>query len=332
MHKGFIMLFSAMFILTACSDDDDQNPNPNPGPESLTATIADDARFTTLVDALQRTGLDMTLDGNGTFTVFAPTNDAFAAALTALQLQDLDALENALGTDGLRNVLLYHVLGAEVRAADVATGYVSTAASNDDGDPLSAYIEVSSVVTLNGTAEVRETDIVASNGVAHVIDAVILPISIYELVALNANYTSLVTALGVADGDIDSVLTATGTNYTLFAPDNGAFDDLIAAIPDVNDLNELVAALGTDGLATVLLYHATSGIVLSSDLPNLSSNTVPSLASDGMGGFFTFDLDLGTEVRIIDGSSTTDPSTLTETDIIGTNGAIHFMDAVILPE
>lgn len=333
LNKGMALLMSAALLSTACSDDDDQNTTTPTGPESLTTTLADDARFTILVDALQRTGLDATLDGNGTYTVFAPTNDAFAAALNELQLADLDALESTLGTDGLRNVLLYHVLGSEVAAADVSTGYISTSATNDDGDPLSAHIEAGAAVFLNGTAEVVETDINASNGIAHVINGVMLPLSITELVALNMNYSNLVTALGVADGDLDSVLAAPGTNYTVFAPDNDAFAAVIAATPGVNDLNDLVNALGTDGLATVLLYHVTNGIVLAADLPNLSSNTVTTLAADGNGGFFTFDLDLGAnDVQIIDGSADTDDATVVETDIIATNGAIHLIDAVILPE
>lgn len=331
--KGIAVLLSALFLTTACSDDDDQNnTSTNPSPSSLTATLADDARFSTLVDALERTGLDENLDGNGTYTVFAPTNDAFAGALTDLQLQDLDELENALGTDGLRNVLLYHVLGSKVVAADVSTGYLATAGTNEDGDPLSAYISVGMDVMLNGSAKVEETDIMASNGVAHVINAVILPLSVAELASVNPNYSTLVTALGAADGSLDSVLTAPGA-YTVFAPDNDAFVDLINALPDVNDLNELVAALGTDGLANVLLYHVAGGIILSTDIPNLSSNTVPSLAGDGNGGFFSFDLDIGaSEIKIIDGSTTTDPATIEAADIIGTNGVIHGISAVILPE
>lgn len=329
--KGFVVLFSALFLITSCSDDDDQNTTTtDPGPASLTATLAADARFTILVDALQRTGLDATLDASGTYTVFAPTNTAFAAALDELELDDLDALEAALGMDALRNVLLYHVLGAKVMAADVSTGYVSTLATNDDDDALSAYIEVAGMVKLNGVSEVEETDIMASNGVAHVIKAVILPMSITDLIAVNSNYSSLVTALTVADGSLDSVLSV-GGDFTVFAPDNGAFDDVVAATPNVNDLNELVAALGTDGLATVLLYHVTNGVILAGDLPNLSSNTVSTLAVDAGGTSLTWDLNLGTEVSITDGSMATDDAVVTEVDIVATNGAIHFIDAVLLP-
>jgi len=330
--KKSALLLAGALILSSCSEDDDQTTNPVAGPQSLTTIIADDARFTVLVDALERTGLDATLDGAGTFTVFAPTDMAFTNALTALGYADLDALEAGLGTDGLKNVLLYHVLGAKVPSADVSTGYVSTAAMNADGDALSLYISTMNGVQINGSATVRETDINASNGVAHVIDAVILPLSMYELISVNPEYSSLDAALMVADGSLDSVLTNMG-DFTLFAPDNAAFQAVIDATPGVNDLNDLVNALGTDGLATVLLYHVTNGIILSADLPNLSSNTVNTLATDAGGSSFTFDLDIGTEsIRILDGNSDTDPSTIVEVDVVGTNGALHFINAVILPQ
>lgn len=332
-RKAALLMMGAALVLSSCSEDDDQTTNPTePGPQSLTATLSADARFSVLVDALQRTGLDANLDAGGSYTVFAPTDAAFTDALNALGYADLDALEAGLTTAGLRNVLLYHVLGAEVRAADVSTGYVSSAATNEDGDALSFYIEAGAEVILNGGATVRETDIEASNGVAHVIDAFILPLSIYELLSLNDNYSSLDAALQAADGDLDATLSGAGA-FTLFAPDNAAFQAVIDATPGVSNLTDLVNALGTDGLANVLLYHVTSGIILSEDLPNLSSNTVTTLASDGMGGNFTFDLDLGAnETLIIDNNSDTDDAVIVATDVVGTNGAIHFINAVILPE
>lgn len=315
-------------FLTSCSDDDDNDQNPEPGPKSLTATIADDNRFTTLVDALQRTGLDQTLDEAGTYTVFAPTNDAFGNALTALGYNSLDELETALTTAGLRNVLLYHVLGAEVMAADVSTGYASTAATNGDGDALSLFINTSAGVVINDAATVRETDITATNGVAHVIDAVILPLSVAGLASVNPNYSSLVAALGAADGGLDAILAGDAAQYTVFAPNNAAFDAVIAATPGVNDLNGLVAALGTDVLATVLLYHVVDGTVLAGDL---SAGPVPTLASDGMGGNLSITVNIGADVTITDGNSDSPDATVTATDFVGTNGAVHAINGVLLP-
>ena len=317
-----------MFILTSCSDDDEVQPAPT-GPKTLTATIAADARFTILVDALTRTGLDATLDAAGTYTVFAPTNEAFGILLADLQLADLDALEAALTTSGLANVLLYHVLGTEAKAADVSTGYYSTASANSAGNGLSLYASVGTSVVLNDVATVTETDINASNGVAHVINRVILPLSVHGLVALNSEYSSLGTALSLADGNLDEVLAGDAGRYTVFAPNNAAFDTIVSLL-SFNDLADLVAAIGTDGLANVLLYHVISGDVLAGDL---STGAVTTLATTSMGANLDFIVNVSaTGVSIIDNNTATSDATVTGTNVIGTNGALHFVNAVLLPE
>ena len=317
-----------MFILTGCSDDDDDQPTPA-APKTLTETVAGDARFSILVDALTRTGLDATLDAEGTYTVFAPTDDAFTALLGDLQLADLDALEGALTTAGLRDVLLYHVLGVTAKASDISTGYYSTASVNAAGNNLSLYAAVGSDVVLNDVATVKQTNITASNGVAHVIDAVILPLSVHGLVALNSDYSSLGAALSLADGNLDEVLAGDAARYTVFAPNNAAFTALIDATPNVSDLAELVAALGTDGLAQVLLYHVVAGDILSGDLSTGNVNTL----ADNMGTPFTFFVNVNsTGVSIIDNNNDSDDANVTGTDVIGTNGALHFLDGVLLPE
>lgn len=329
LFSSLLLAFSSMFILTGCSDDDDDSPAPVESPKTLAATVSADARFSILVDALTRTGLDATLDAEGTYTVFAPTNEAFTTLLGDLQLADLDALEAELTTAGLRNVLLYHVLGVTARASDVATGYYNTAAANSEGNNLSLYASVGTEVMLNGVATVRETDITASNGVAHVIDAVILPLSVHGLLALNSDYTSLGAALSLADGNLDDVLAGDAGRYTVFAPNNAAFDSLVAATPGVNNLAELVSALGTDVLANVLLYHVVSGDVLAADL---STGSVTTLATDMGGANLDFFVNIsGSNVNIIDNNSTTSDASVTGTDVIGTNGAVHFINAVLLP-
>ena len=132
--KTLMFIGAIAFSLTACEDENDNNTS-DMDPQEKMETIADLAvgtpRFSILVDALTRTNLvSVVADKNADLTVFAPNNDAFTDALAALGLADLDALEAALGTDGLRNVLLYHVLGAEVKAMSVTTGYAMTQATN----------------------------------------------------------------------------------------------------------------------------------------------------------------------------------------------------------
>jgi len=329
LFKAFFLSF-AVALFTGCSDDDDDNNNnPQPTP-TLAALVADDDRFTILLDALQRTGLDATLDAEGEYTVFAPTNEAFGDLLGELQLADLDAVVNAVGLDGLENILLYHVLGAEVRAADVSTGYITTLAVNGNGNNLSAYVNTSNNVMLNNRAMVSETDLVASNGVAHVINQVILPLNVFELVEVNPVYSSLESALILADGDLDVVLSDDDNDYTLFAPGNTAFDTLVANTPNVNNLGELVAALGTDVLSTVLLYHVVPGEVRSGDL---QIGAVTTAASDGAGGNLQFNVNInGSDVRISDLSPDTEDADVTLVDVTGTNGVVHGINAVLLPQ
>lgn len=124
--------------------------------------------FTTLAAALGAADLVSTLEGEGPFTVFAPTDEAFAALPEGL----LDALLLPENVAVLQSILTYHVVSGEVFAADVTTGDVTTV----EGSTF--MVDTSEGVVINGTANVTATDIVASNGVIHVIDAVIVPASV----------------------------------------------------------------------------------------------------------------------------------------------------------
>jgi uncharacterized surface protein with fasciclin (FAS1) repeats len=131
---------------------------------TIVEIAASDPNFSTLVAAVDAAGLVETLNGAGPFTVFAPTNDAFAALPPGV----LDALLLPENKDLLVKILTYHVVPGTVMAADVTAGEVATV----EGQNIT--IATDGGVTVNGAA-VLQTDIVASNGVIHVIDAVLLP-------------------------------------------------------------------------------------------------------------------------------------------------------------
>jgi uncharacterized surface protein with fasciclin (FAS1) repeats len=120
--------------------------------------------FSTLAAAVTAAGLVDTLKGEGPFTVFAPTDDAFAALPAGV----LDALLLPENKDALTKILTYHAVAGEVMAADVTDGDVPTV----EGQSITLSTE--NGVTVNG-ANVIQADVVASNGVIHVIDAVLLP-------------------------------------------------------------------------------------------------------------------------------------------------------------
>ena len=315
------LLVASTMLFSSCEEETTPTPPGEPELQTIAATATANGNFTILLDALTRTGLDAVMaDPNMNLTVFAPTDAAFAALLTELNLQDLDAVEMALGNDGLKNVLLYHVLDGKVTSNMVETGYVSSKGMNGTMDPLSIYISTMTGVRLNDRAKVDIPDVMASNGVIHAIDKVILPMSVYQLLEVNPEYATLTAALGIADGGLDGLLSdpASGPN-TLFAPDETAFGDLLTEL-SIADVPALVAALGTDGLADVLTYHVVAGNVNSDEVPAGDVGTV-----NGE----TLNIDLSNGVVITDQRMRA--STVDGFDIQGVNGVIHSINTVILP-
>ncbi len=300
-----MLLVALTFSFVSCEEAEENNDVPNT--EKTVAQIAaDDEQFSTLVSALSRVDLVSVLEGTGPFTVFAPTNAAFEALGVDL---------STLSDEALKEILLYHVfVGQGIAAADIAEGqtYLGTAAATGpNGTNLSILVEkTGNSVKINGGVNVTATDITGNNGIIHVVDKVITPLNIVEHAAANSNFSELVSALGAASGDLVNVLSGDGP-FTVFAPLNSAF----GAISDV------VAGLSADQLAKVLTYHVASGNVRSDAL------------SDGMmvttvnGEQFT--INLGDTVTITDAQGNT--STVVLTDVQGTNGVIHAIDTVVLP-
>ena len=146
--------------------------------QDMPATVVDIAvgsdAHTTLVAAVLEADLAGTLSSEGPFTVFAPTDDAFGAALEALNISAADLL----ASDGLAGILTYHVVAGNLMAADVIAaveaGNGTAMVETVNGAEVTVTIE-DGMVVLDGTAKVAAADLAAGNGVVHVIDAVILP-------------------------------------------------------------------------------------------------------------------------------------------------------------
>ncbi len=173
------LLAVLVLVVAACSSDDDADETTTTTAAATTTTeameeemmdetvvdIAINNGFNTLVAAVQAAGLVDTLSGEGPFTVFAPTDEAFAA----LPEGTLDAL--LADPEALAEILTYHVVSGKVLAADVVG---LTSATSVQGSDIAIEV-VDGGVVLNGSANVVTTDVEASNGVVHIIDAVILP-------------------------------------------------------------------------------------------------------------------------------------------------------------
>jgi transforming growth factor-beta-induced protein len=269
--------------------------------------------FTTLAQLLTDAGLVETLKGEGPFTVFAPTDEAFAA----VPAETLEAL--AADKDALVKVLTYHVVPGKVMAADVATGDVATV----EGSTV-ALVAEGGKVTVNG-ANVVTADVEASNGVIHVIDAVILPegleigaaeemteeeaapaTDIVDTAVAAGNFTTLATALQAA-GLVDA-LKGEGP-FTVFAPTDEAF----AKVP----ADQLAALLADPAaLAKVLTYHVVSGKVMAADV---TAGEVPTLEGQNI------------TISIEGGNVKVNDANVIATDMLASNGVIHVIDSVILP-
>jgi uncharacterized surface protein with fasciclin (FAS1) repeats len=272
---------------------------------SIAEIAAADPNFSTLVAALNAAGLTETLAGEGNFTVFAPTNDAFAA----LPEGTLDALL-ADPQGMLTNILLYHVVGSEARAADVVN---MSGVETLNGQAVAITVE-DGVVKLNDLATVVSTDIEASNGIIHVIDSVLVPpasesSTIADVVASNEDFSTLLAALEAAG--LTETLAGAG-DFTVFAPTNEAF----AALP-AGTLDTLLAD-PQGQLSQILLYHVVGSRAAAADVVNLSS--VDTLQGSPI------------TIEVVNGGVVLNDSVMvTQTDIMASNGVIHVINAVLLP-
>jgi transforming growth factor-beta-induced protein len=279
-----------------------------PEAKDIVDTAVEAGSFTTLAAALTEAGLVETLKGEGPFTVFAPTDEAFAA----VPAETLEAL--LADKDALTQVLTYHVVAGKVMAADVATGDVETVA----GLPL-ALVAADGAVTVGG-ANVVAADVEASNGVIHVIDQVLLPegleIGGSEEAAAPAtvmdaiNQTPELAQLGLAvtSADLNDVLKGDGP-FTIFAPTNDAF--LALGLDTINALNRDPAAL-----TPILTYHVVPGKVMAADVAAGEVVTVN-------GAPLTIAVD-GDKVTV-------NGAMVVTTDIEAGNGVIHVIDTVLTP-
>jgi transforming growth factor-beta-induced protein len=276
---------------------------PEDAPKNIVETAMADEQFSTLVDALSKADLVGALEGEGPFTVFAPTNQAFQDLLNELGASGLDDVP----VDQLESILLYHVVSGKVMSGDLSTGYVSTLSAGPDGTNTSLLAEVDGGVTLNGSSTVTAADVEATNGVIHVIDEVLLPPNVVDIAINNSNFSILVDA--VVKAELVETLSGDGP-FTVFAPTNAAFEDLFTQL-GVSGISELTK----EDLVPILQYHVVSGNVRSGDL---SSGTVSTLNGD-------ITVDVGDDVTI------NDNATVTLTDVQGTNGVVHVIDQVLVP-
>ena len=266
--------------------------------------VVDSDDHTLLEAAVIEADLAGALSGDGPFTVFAPTDDAITALVAELGI----TAEDLLALEGLGDILLYHVVNATAMSTDLSDGQMITTMLGED-----VTISIMDGTVMVNDATVTVADIAADNGVVHVIDAVLLPPT--------PEVTPTVAQI-IADSEVHGVLAAvldsTGLDealagpgpFTVFAPTDAAFD----ALPP-----EVILGLLMDNaaLTNVLTYHVAGDSLTSGDL------------SDGQQITTLFGEDV--TVSIMDGTVMINDATVIVADLIGSNGVVHVIDAILLP-
>jgi len=300
----------AVSILLATSPLAFQNaPAKNPASTNAAAqaTIVETAvangNFKTLVAAVQAAGLVETLNGKGPFTVFAPTDAAFAK-LPAGTLEMLLKPENKAK---LAAILTYHVVPGSVKAADVVKlKYAGTV----NGQRVDIKVD-GAKVTVDGAA-VTATDIACSNGVIHVIDTVILPVdgTVVDVAVKNGSFNTLVAAIKAAG--LVETLSGKGP-FTILAPTDAAFAKLPAGT-----LEMLLKPENKKQLVEILTFHVVPGVAAYSDAV-VKMTEVPTVLGSPVA------------VKVVGGKVMLNGATVVAVDVEATNGVIHVIDTVLMP-
>jgi uncharacterized surface protein with fasciclin (FAS1) repeats len=306
---GMVMIGNATVIVADINADNgvvhviDAILIPSEDTSTVFDIIESSEAHNTLETAIVAAGLDETLASEGPFTVFAPTDDAFS-------LIPADVIETLLADPMgmLTQILLNHVVSGVTMSTDLSDGMMIETLQGSE-----VMVSITDGVVMIGNAMVIAANIQASNGVVHVIDAVLVPEmptnTVFDIIANSDVHNTLETAI-VAAG-LDGTLASEGP-FTVFAPT----DDAFSLVP-ANVLETLLAD-PTGLLTQILLNHVVSGTALSTDLSN---------------GMMIETLQ-GSEVMvsITDGVVMIDNATVIVADIVADNGVVHVIDAILQPE
>ncbi|RNC80077.1 MAG: fasciclin domain-containing protein [Balneola sp.] len=293
----FLPLLVSVFVLfTACSDSNSSDPETD---ETIFGIASTNNDFNTLSQAIIDAGLQSTLEGAGPFTVFAPTDAAFDKLP--------DGLLGDLTDEQLAEILQYHVISG----SDIASSQLQATQDVETLQGEKILIEAANGVLVNNFSSVVNADIEASNGVIHAIDEVLLPEGLREAnIVDRAKELSIFTSLvgAVEDAGLTTTLQFKG-DFTVFAPTDNAFSELPSG---------LLESLTTEQLAEILQYHVLSGEVFAANLQ--AEQSPASLTEESI-----FVTKSGEEVSVNQASVVT-------ADVDVTNGVIHAIDQVILPD
>ncbi len=334
--NGVVHVINKVMVPQAIIDALNEGEMTNETGTLVDVVVATEA-LSILEAAVIKADLAATLSSEGPFTVFAPTDDAFVALLDILgdDYNGLDDFDTEEEMALLKDILLYHVLAAEVKAADLAAGSVPTALADNSIEVIASGDTFVIGDASETNANITATDIMASNGVAHTIDKVLLPQSAIDFVAslqlktivdtavATDDLSLLVDALVQADAGLVETLSGDGP-FTVFAPTNAAFAALLDVLGD--DFNSL-ADFDTEEekalLVKVLTYHVVAGTAaFSTDLSD--GQMIETFQGENVG------VSLNGGVFITDATETN--AEVVIADVEASNGVVHVINKVLLPQ
>jgi uncharacterized surface protein with fasciclin (FAS1) repeats len=300
------------------------------GNRNIVEIAISNSNFSSLVAAVVKTGLAGALsDASANLTVFAPVNSAFAQLPAPFNnAANIAAINDPAQIDFLRNVLLYHVLGAEVFSQQISGGRSSATTIKPLGtsnDNSIYFSKTFGLIRVNGQSNVILANINASNGVIHVINKVLLfpTNNIAQVVIGNPNFSSLLAAL--VKTNLASVFTGEG-NFTVFAPTNAAFGKLPAPFNNAANIANISDPAQVAALSNILRYHVTGSRYFAWDLGILSK--IETLADAPSKKVTTI---LGYNTGWVKGKGNANFSSINPADVLTTNGVVHVIGDVLLP-
>ena len=312
------LLMSLFFLSCDVDDNNESYPSAQSTIAEFAANNSDLSNLTAALNAAE--GNLLSLLNGGDYTLLAPNNFAFEIFLGKNGFNSIDEVPK----DILKNILLNHVISGTVKSSDLTaavSGYTSTNATNTDGNFLSMYFSTNNGVVFNGVSTVLNPDIAASNGVMHVVDALIELPTVVTFATTNPGFETLVTALTRDDlsEDFVSILSTTTepAPFTVFAPTNEAFSSLFSE-RGVESLNDIDTAILESTLGTHVVAEAN---VRSEDLSDGMSITT-------IGDDLTISVGTGSQLVDLNGRT----ANIIAVNIQAHNGVIHVIDNVMLPQ
>ena len=318
-YKLSLALLMSLFFMS-CDVDDNNESYPLPL-STIAEFAANNIDLSNLAAALNAAdGNLLSLLNGGDYTLLAPNNFAFEIFLGKNGFNSIDEVPK----DILKNILLNHVISGTVKSSDLAaavSGYTSTNATNTDGNFLSMYFSTNNGVVFNGVSTVLNPDIAASNGVMHVVDALIELPTVVTFATANPGFETLVAALTRDDlsEDFVSILSTTiePAPFTVFAPTNEAFSSLFSEL-SIDSLNDIDTATLESTLGTHVVAEANVRF------EDLSDGMLITTIGDDL------TISVGTGPLLVDLNGRT--ANIIAVDIQAYNGVIHVIDNVMLPK